>query len=201
MNRSISKIGAAVVTVSVFLFAVCLITDFSFGSYFVCMFLPIGYIMMSAGFHYESDEDHKVAANVGMIFSAIYAMLIFLVYFAQTTNVRLDNMNEQAMKILDFKRGGLIFSYDLLGYGMMALSTFFIGMTIKTECKADKWLKNLMMIHGVFFIGCFIMPMTGVFSEMSDGRTSIGGVVALVFWCIYFMPIGILAFLHFKADK
>lgn len=201
MNRSISKIGAAVVTVSVFLFAVCLITDFSFGSYFVCMFLPIGYIMMSAGFHYESDEDHKVAANVGMIFSAIYAMLIFLVYFAQTTNVRLDNMNEQAMKILDFKRGGLIFSYDLLGYGMMALSTFFIGMTIKTECKADKWLKNLMMIHGVFFIGCFIMPMTGVFSEMSDGGTSSGGVVALVFWCIYFLPIGILAFLHFKADR
>lgn len=150
MNRSISKIGAAVVTVSVFLFAVCLITDFSFGSYFVCMFLPIGYIMMSAGFHHESDEEHKVAANVGMIFSAIYAVLIFLVYFAQTTNVRLDNMNEQALKILDFKRGGLIFSYDLLGYGMMALSTFFIGLTIKAKNKADKWLKYLMMIHECF---------------------------------------------------
>lgn len=201
MNRTISKIGATVVTVSVFLFAVCLITDFSFGSYFVCMFLPIGYIMMSAGFHHESDEEHKIAANVGMIFSAIYAVLIFLVYFAQTTNVRLDNMNEQAMKILDFKRGGLIFSYDLLGYGMMALSTFFIGLTIKAECKADKWLKYLMMIHGVFFISCFIMPMTGVFSEMSDGGTSIDGVVALVFWCVYFLPIGILAFLHFKKVK
>lgn len=201
MNRSISKIGAAVVTVSVFLFAVCLITDFSFGSYFVCMFLPIGYIMMSAGFHHESDEEHKVAANVGMIFSAIYAVLIFLVYFAQTTNVRLDNMNEQALKILDFKRGGLIFSYDLLGYGMMALSTFFIGLTIKAKSKADKWLKYLMMIHGVFFISCFIMPMTGVFSEMSDGGTNMGGVVALVFWCVYFLPIGILSLLHFKADK
>lgn len=201
MNRLISKIGAAIVTVSVFLFAVCLITDFSFGSCFVCMFLPIGYIMMSAGFHHESGEEHKVAANVGMIFSAVYAVLIFLVYFAQTTNVRLDDMNEQAMKILDFKRGGLIFSYDLLGYGMMALSTFFIGLTIKAKCKADKWLKYLMMIHGVFFISCFIMPMTGVFSEMSDGGTSIGGVVALVFWCIYFLPIGILAFLHFKKNR
>lgn len=201
MNRLISKIGAPIVTVSVFLFAVCLITDFSFGSYFVCTFLPIGYIMMSAGFHHESGEEHKVAANVGMIFSAVYAVLIFLVYFAQTTNVRLDDMNEQAMKILDFKRGGLIFSYDLLGYGMMALSTFFIGLTIKAKCKADKWLKYLMMIHGVFFISCFIMPMTGVFSEMSDGGTSIGGVVALVFWCIYFLPIGILAFLHFKKNR
>lgn len=157
--------------------------------------------MMSAGFHHESDEEHKVAANVGMIFSAIYAVLIFLVYFAQTTNVRLDDMNEQAMKILDFKRGGLIFSYDLLGYGMMALSTFFIGLTIKAKSRADKWLKYLMMIHGVFFISCFIMPMTGVFSEMSDGGINMGGVIALVFWCAYFLPIGILAFIHFTTKK
>ena len=201
MNSLISKIGAAVVTVSVFLFAVCLITDFGFGSYFVCMLLPIGYIMMSAGFHHESGDDCKTAANVGMIFSAVYAVLIFLVYFAQTTNVRLDDMSEQALKILDFKRGGLIFSYDLLGYGMMALSTFFIGLTIKPKNRADKWLKYLMTIHGVFFIGCFIMPMTGVFGSMSDGGTSIIGVTALLFWCAYFLPIGILGFLHFNSKK
>ena len=201
MNRLISKIGAAIVTVTVFLFAVCLITDFSFGSYFVCMFLPIGYIMMSAGFHHESDEEHKVAANVGMIFSAVYAVLIFLVYFAQTTNVRLDDMNEQAMKILDFKRGGLIFSYDLLGYGIMALSTFFIGLTIKVKSRADKWLKYLMMTHGVFFISCFIIPMTGVFTSMANGDNGSGGTIALLFWCVYFIPIGILSYRHFGKEK
>lgn len=201
MNSLISKIGAGVVTAAVFLFAVFLVTDLSFGSYFVCMFLPIGYIMTAAGFHHESDEEHKVAANIGMIFSAVYAVLIFLVYFAQTTSVRLDDLNEQALKILDFKRGGLIFNYDLLGYGMMALSTFFIGLTIKPKSKADKWLKYLMMIHGAFFVSCFIMPMTGVFSGMSDGETSIGGVIALLFWCIYFLPIGILSFVHFKVKR
>ena len=56
MNRTIPQIGAAIVTVTVFLFAVCLIFDFSFGSYFVCMFLPLGYIMMAVGFQYECDE-------------------------------------------------------------------------------------------------------------------------------------------------
>lgn len=201
MNRLISKIGAGIVTAAVFLFAVCLITDFSFGSYFVCMFLPIGYIMTAAGFHHECDEDLKVAANVGLIFSAVYAVLIFLVYFAQTTSVRLDGMNEQALKILDFKHGGLIFNYDLLGYGMMAISTFFIGLTIKSKSKTDKWLKGLMIIHGAFFISCFIMPMTGIFSGMSDGETSIGGVIALLFWCVYFLPIGILSFLHFNVKR
>lgn len=201
MNQVIPKIGASIVTAAVFLFAICLLIDFSFGAYLVCMFLPTGYIMAVAGFHHESDEEHKVAANVGMVFSAVYAVLIFLVYFAQVTNVRLDTMTEQAAMILDFKRGGLIFSYDLLGYGMMALSTFFIGLSIKPNSKPDKGLKLLLMIHGVFFFGCFIMPMTGAFSSMSDGDTSMGGTIALILWCIYFFPIGVLTYKHFDDKR
>ena len=65
----------------------------------------------------------------GMVFAAVYAALIFLVYFAQMTTVRLDALDGQAMRILDYSRGGLFFHYDLLGYGMMALSTFFVGLT------------------------------------------------------------------------
>ena len=198
MNRAIPKIGAAIVTITVFLFAVCMIVDFSFGSYFVCMILPLGYIMMAVGFQYESCEERRVSANVGVTIAGIYAALILLVYFAQTTSVRLDNLNEQAIRILDFQRGGLLFNYDLLGYGMMALSTFFIGLSIKPNSKADKWLKYLMMIHGIFFIGCFIMPMTGVFTSMASGDAGNGGTIALLGWCVYFLPIGVLAYRHFQ---
>ena len=177
LNKTVPRIGAAVVSVAVFLFAVCLIINFTFGSYIVCMFLPIGYIMMSAGFHHESPDDRKAVSMIGMVFSAVYAMLIFLVYFAQTTSVQLGGLSEDALRILDFRRGGLIFNYDLLGYGMMALSTFFIGLSFKADSKEEKWLKYLMMIHGIFFISCFIMPMTGVFSGMASGETSNGGVI------------------------
>ena len=198
MNRTIARAGAVIVTASVLLFAVCMLIPFDFGSYFVCMLLPIGYIMMTAGFCTESDEKHRAAAVAGAIFAAIYAVLVLIVYFAQTTAVRLGGLNEQAMRILDFSRGGLFFSYDLLGYGMMALSTFFLGLTIQAKTRADKWLKYLMIIHGVFFFGCFIMPMTGVFSSMANGETSAAGVVALELWCAYFAPVGVLAALHFK---
>ena len=201
MNKLIPKIGAAIVTITVFLFAVFLIVDFPFGYYLVCMFLPIGYIIMAAGFHHESPEGQRVSANIGMIFSAIYAVLIFLVYFAQTTTVRLENLNEQAANLLDYGQGGLLFNYDLLGYGMMALSTFFIGLSIKAESKPDKWLKYLMMIHGVFFISCFIMPMTGAFTNMGTGDNGSGGTIALLFWCAYFLPIGILSYRHFGKGK
>ena len=201
MNRAIPKIGAAIVTITVFLFAVCMIVDFSFGSYFVCMFLPLGYIMMAVGFQYESCEERRVSANVGVTIAGIYATLILLVYFAQTTSVRLDILNEQAIRILDFQRGGLLFNYDLLGYGMMALSTFFIGLSIKPNSKADKWLKYLMMIHGIFFIGCFIMPMTGAFTSMASGDAGNGGTIALLGWCVYFLPIGVLAYRHFQKAQ
>ena len=173
MNKIIPKIGAAIVTITVFLFAVFMIVDIPFGSYLVCMILPIGYIMMVAGFHHESAEEQRVSANIGMVFSAI----------------------------LDYQRGGLFFNYDLLGYGMMALSTLFTGISIEANSKADKWLKYLMMIHGVFFIGCFLMPMTGVFTSMADGNNGYGGTIALLFWCAYFMPIGILSYRHFGKGK
>ena len=201
MNRFIPKIGAAIVTLTVFLFAIFLIVDFPFGSYLVCMLLPMGYIIMAAGFHHESAEEQRVSANIGMIFSAIYAVLVFLVYFAQATTVRQEDISEQAVKILDYQRGGLLFNYDLLGYGMMALSTFFIGLSIKADSKSDKWLKYLMIIHGFFFISCFIMPMTGVFTSMANGAGANGGTIALMFWCAYFIPIGVLSYRHFGKSK
>ena len=198
MNRLIARIGSMIVTVSTLLFAICMAIPFNFGSYFVCMLLPIGYIMMITGYANESDNEHKVASVTGIIFGTVYTVLILVVYFAQTTAVRLDALSEEALQILDLSKGGLFFNYDLLGYGMMALSTFFIGLTINAKSKRDKWLKYLMITHGVFFIGCFIMPMTGVFSSMASGDSTIGGTIALEFWCAYFMPIGILSYLHFR---
>ena len=193
--------GAAVVSVTVFLFAVCILTHFPFGSYLVCMFLPIGFIIMTAGFHHESGEDRKVAATVGLAAAAVYAVLILLVYYAQTTTVRLETLNDQAARALDYQKGGLLFNYDLLGYGMMALSTFFTGLSMKPAGRPDRWLKRLMMIHGIFFLSCFFMPMTGMFTAMAEGNGGNGGGIALLFWCVYFLPVGVLAYLHFRRES
>ena len=198
MNRTVSMTGAAIVTVTVFLFAVFILCGFPFGYYLVCMFLPVGFIMMTAGLHHECGKDTKVAANTGMALAGVYAVLVLLVYFAQTTTVRTESLNDQASRILNFGRGGLIFNYDLLGYGMMALSTFFTGLAMKAENKPDRWLKGLLMVHGIFFPGCFFMPMTGMFTSMADGKAGNGGSIALLFWCLYFIPVGLLAWKHFR---
>ena len=201
LNKMISKVGSAIVTVTVFLFAFFLIIDFSMGGYFVCLILPVGFIMMTAGLHNECEDDRKVAANIGLILAVVYGTFIMLVYFSQLTTVNNEQLNEQAAKLLEFDKYGLIFNYDLLGYGVMALSTFFTGLSMKPKIKMDKWLRALLMIHGVFYFSCTFMPITGVFVNMSSGGNGIGGRLALVVWCVYFMPIGILSFLHFHSGK
>lgn len=201
MNKMIARVGSFIVSLTVAIFAVCMLIDFSFGSFFICMILSIGFIMMTSGFYNESESSKKVAAMNGVIFATIYAVLIVIVYFAQTTTVRLEKLTPQASQILDFSKGGLIFNYDLLGYGFMALSTFFTGLTIEEKTKSDKVLKWLMLIHGIFFIACLIMPMTGIFVQTAYSDSSKGGVIALECWCVYFIPIGILSFIHFGKNE
>lgn len=194
----IPKAGSAIVAATVFLFAMFLIINYSMGSFFVCLILPIGFIMMTAGLHGECEDDRKVASNIGLILAAVYATLIMLVYFTQLTTVNNEQLNEQATNLLDFSKFGLIFNYDLLGYGVMALSTFFTGLSMKPKNKTDKWLRALMIIHGVFYFSCTFMPITGMFAKMSSDGEGIGGRLALVAWCVYFLPVGILSFLHFR---
>ena len=201
LNKIISKVGSSIVTVTVFLFALFLMINFPTGYFFVCLILPIGFIMMTAGIQNECEGDRKVAANIGLILAAVYATFIMLVYFAQLTTVKNELLNEQAANLLVFGKFGLIFNYDLLGYGVMALSTFFTGLSMKPKNKTDKWLRALMLIHGVFYFSCTFMPMTGMFAKMSSGGDGIGGRLALVVWCVYFLPVGILSFIHFTKGE
>ena len=202
MNSIISKIGSIIVTITVFLFALFILTDIFYGQVLVCLFLPIGFILMTSGLHLECDKDHKVAGDAGLIFAAVYCVFIMFVYYTQLTTVANEELSEQAAKLINFRNHGFIFNFDILGYGMMALSTFFTGLSLKASTKADKWLKGLLIGHGAFFPGCVFMPMTGMFVDIpkSSGGIS-GGDLALVVWCLYFLPIGIIAYIHFAKTK
>ncbi len=200
MNNKIGKIGSIINVITVLLFALFLITGFKFGYFFVCIILSLSFIMMIATLENECKEDNKVAGKIALILAGVYSTLIMIVYFTQCTSVINDKLSAEALKVLDYSNMGLMFNLDLLGYAIMALSTFFIGFTINVKNKKDKALKYLLLIHGVFFISCLIMPMTGIFAN-STGSSSMGGIIALEVWCAYFLPIGILSYSHFKNNK
>lgn len=181
--------------IAVICFAMSILLDFDNGSYFSSMFIAFSFVPMICGYAYYSEKNAKLAGYVSVAFAAIYTAIILLVYFAQLTTVRLNDLTQQAAVLLDFQQCGLLFHYDLLGYAVMSLAAFFAGLTVKPQTKTDRWLKYLLMVHGVFFISCLIMPMLGIFKADSPAWI---GVAVLEFWCFYFCPISILSFLHFS---
>ena len=199
MNRKIGMYSSIINMLAVFGFALCMLVGTNFGSYIVCMFIAFSFVPMMCTFCTYCTSESKAAGYTSMIFAGVYSVFILAVYFAQLTAVRLMGLNEQATQIIDYQQFGLFFSYDLLGYGLMAISTFFAGLTIKTKTKANKWLKWLLIIHGIFFFSCLVMPMLGLFSPDMQGVTWMGTAV-LGFWCFYFIPVGILSFLYFKKQ-
>lgn len=198
MNKKIGVYSSIANLIAVICFALSMLFGFTYGSYFASMFIAFSFVPMMCGYAYFAEKETKLAGYVSAAFSAIYTAIILLVYFAQLTTVRLNDLTQQATVLLDFQQCGLLFNYDLLGYALMALATFFAGLTIKPHTKIDKWLKNLLIIHGVFFISCLIIPMLGLFK--ADSPTWIG-VAVLEFWCLYFCPIDILSYLHFLKCK
>ena len=198
MNKKIGMYGSAVNCIAVICFALSMLVGFDYGSYFSSMFISLSFVPMMCGYAYFAEKGTKLAGYVSVAFSAIYTTIILLVYFAQLTTVRLNELTQQAAVLLDFQKCGLLFNYDLLGYAVMSLATFFAGLTVTSRMKADRWLKYLLMIHGGFFISCMIAPMLGGFR--ADSPTWIG-IAVLGFWRFYFCPISILSYLHFSNCK
>jgi len=199
MNRKIGLMSSAIHLFSVLGFAFCLLINANMGNYLFGMFIAFSFIPMISAFAMYSKSDNKAAAYTAMIFSGIYSVFILLVYFAQVTTVRLSLLNEQVAQVISSQNFGLFFNYDLLGYGIMALSTFFIGLTIDTKISSVKFLKTLLMIHGIFFISSFILPILGIFSVDAQQSNRIGPMIQ-TFWCIYFSMIDVCSFMYFKRQ-
>lgn len=196
MDRKIGMIASAVVCVCVALFAGFMLIGLSSAAYTVCIFLACGYIAMACAYSGYAAKETQSAKYIGMIFAAVYAIFVIAVYYAQVTTVRQYALSEQAQYLLDYEKFGLFFGYDLFGYGMLAISTFFISLTITPQKRETKILKVLLCIHGIFCVVCFI-PALGIFSPGMAGGDIIG-IAVLEVWCLYFLPISILSYRHFK---
>ncbi len=122
------------------------------GSYVSSLGISWGFVPMICAFASLSNRKAKAAAYTAIAFAAIYGVLIAVVYFAQITTVRISALSDEANALLNYAQFGLFFNYDLLGYGFMALSTFFVSFTLTPADRGDKWLKWLLCIHGVFAI-------------------------------------------------
>ncbi|MEA4939008.1 MAG: hypothetical protein VB091_05415 [Christensenella sp.] len=200
IDKRIGQIGAGVVTLCVAGFALGMLVNQIIVCYLTSIGIAWGLVLMNSAFLRFSRPDAKVAAMAAVAFGAMYALCNTMVYFIQVSTVRNVELTGVALQLLDYRQFGMMFDLDLLGYCLMAVSTFFAGLTILVRDKGDRWLKMLLLLHGVFAIGCFILPMLGLFSTSMQGADWIGTVI-MEFWCVFFLPIGILTFRYFTKAK
>ena len=205
MNKKVGMYSSIVTFLAVFAFAACMALGLLFKndtighflSYLSSIFIAFGFISMVCSYLTFTKNEYKSLGLIALAFSIMYGIMVIAVYFTQLTTVRISQLSEELIELLDFQKSGLFFNYDLLGYGFMAISTFFIGLKLETNNKHERLLKYLLCIHGIFAISCFIMPMMGIFNKNMAGKDIIG-IIVLEFWCIYFMPICILSHKYFK---
>lgn len=197
MNRQIAKIFSLLNVIAVACFALSMMVGSNFLSYFCAIFIAFSFVPMMCAFCLYSKSETKLAGYLASVFSVMYASLILLVYYAQITTVHMGGLSEELTALLDFQKFGLLFNYDMLGYALMSLATFFAGLVVTVKTRADKWLRGLLLVHGIFFVGCFFLPMLGLFKPGMVGGEWIG-VGVLMFWSVYFIPIGILSARHFS---
>jgi len=200
MDKRIGQIDAGVVTLCVAGFALGMLINQIIVCYLTSIGIAWGLVLMNAAFLRFSRADAKTAALCAVAFGAMYAFCNTMVYFIQVSTVRTTELTGISLRLLDYRQFGMMFDLDLLGYCLMAVSTFFAGLTILVQDQADRWLKVLLLLHGIFAISCFILPMLGVFNTDLQGADWIGTAI-MEFWCVYFLPIGILSFRYFSKMK
>ena len=163
MNRKIGFISSIVVCCSIAIFLICLVvalfaqnTFTENLSYGVCTVLSWGWVATACGYSCYTQKERYAAAKIGVAIGVIYATIISIVYFTQLTTVLHKSVDEKILQAFSFtSAGSWLFNLDLLGYGLLAISTFFVGLTIQTETKIDKALKLLLMLHGIFCVCMF----------------------------------------------
>jgi hypothetical protein len=201
LNRNVGLWSSVAVTASVVLFASCMIVGQDYGAYAMSMLIAWGYVLMVCSFSATSRATETVAAQAGVAFGVLYAGFVTTVYFVQLTTVLHQSAGTDILKVLTYRElGSLMFNLDLLGYGLMSISTFFIGLTVIRSNGASRWLRWLLIVHGVFAPMCVALPIIDVFTAMPRSSGDATGIAVLLFWCAYFTPVGVLAIRHFAAS-
>ena len=204
-NHQVGRLGAYTAGIATLSFALSmLIPDkavsgpLSFGT---SLLIAIGYLCMTCGLAATCGQDRKGCAYTSVAFAAAYAALISLVYYTQLTTVLHKAAPEELLDALTYRPGSWIFNLDMLGYAMLSLSTVFAGLAVTAKTKGEKWLRSLLLIHGVFAVACLLFPVLGVFSQASGAASSdVFGVIVLEFWCVYFLPVTVLYARYMKRQ-
>ena len=204
-NHQLGRLGAFTAGSATLLFALAMLIPNKAVSgplsYGTSMFISFGYLLMACGLTAFAPRERTGCAHAAVAFAAAYVAVICLVYYTQLTTVAQQGASAELLNALTYRPGTWMFNVDMLGYGLLSISTFFAGLAVTPKTNGDAWLRRLLMIHGIFAPACLLFPMLGVFQpEAGAAGGDLFGVIVLEFWCVYFLPVTALFAGHMKRQ-
>lgn len=163
-------------------------------SYGTCIILAWGFVAMMASVNRWAPREKRVWSQISLSFAIMYAVLVSACYYTQLTVVRAGAalLSREALNLLSFNAGSVMFAVDMLGYTLMALSTWFAA-PVFTGAKNGLWLSRLCTIHGLLAVPTVVYPllMSAPQGEATTRAVRLGSI-ALLAWCAVFIPIPLL---------
>ena len=111
-------------------------------SYFACS-IAVGYVVFAAAVVTHNGGQTRAAGLAGLVFAAMYAVLILIASFALLTIIHLTGgFSGETLSLTGYERlGNLFFNYNRLGYGLMGLLTIFIRDIVEKAQRRQGFLQ------------------------------------------------------------
>ena len=115
------------------------------------LLLAPSYVLLMLCVHHCAAPDRKIWSHAGVIFAAVYAVMVTINYYVQLTLVvphMMLNDPEPVRPFLFIPFDSFIYSVDVLGYSFMSLSTLFAAFAF-TGPGLEKIIRRFMIANGL----------------------------------------------------
>jgi hypothetical protein len=152
------------------------------------LFLGITFVVLMVSIHYQAEPGERVWSHAAIVFAAMYATLISIVYYVQLAFVmpRLARGDTADIQLLLFEPfDSFLYAIDVFGYSLMSLATLFAAAVFGGR-GLERWIRRALIANG-----CLI-PFLAL--QMYYPLLIWGGAL----WGITFPTVTCLVAIHFK---
>lgn len=181
------------------------LADSPYISYAACIILSIAFLLTClANAHIVKNSGKAAAwkqvfADAASLLAVVYCTCESIVYYVQLTFVRLGNLSPEILSVVQYTPPSAFFAINILGYSFLALSTLFMGFSLKGD---DGPLSSMLIFHGIWGLSGLIAPALPFFydddSKSEEDSDYWMSMMALEVWCLIFGSNCILLVRHFR---
>lgn len=169
---------------------------------FICGFLLVGgYVVLMVALHQIAEERHKTQTLIAVVFTAIFATLIFFNYITQTTFVPALAQNYSPQldpAITTFSLANplsLSWAIEMWGYAFLGVATWLAAAVFHRN-RLERATAALMILNGVMSI------IGGVVTAWKlDWVLTLPGIVNYVIWNVVVLALSILVIVSLRRRQ